>query len=111
MNSKSIHIKLEQWSSTSSFRHGFLPPLIQPLFLASLHLRFESLLDMPLVRDVLFILPKTDGKSGEVSGAERGCFGDNRSHDGNTENVRLKLAEKIVAGRTAVDSQLACLDP
>src|SRR5262245_16010751 len=69
-------------------------------------MRLKSFLLAPLSGDFLFALPEVDGQTGEVGGAERGGFGDHRADDRDPQDVRLELAEEVVARRAAVDAKL-----
>lgn len=66
----------------------------------------EAALLGPLVGDFIGGLPEADGESGEVGGAEGGCFDDPGPGDGESEQVGLELHEQVVCGGSAVHAQL-----
>ena len=51
------------------------------------------------------MVPDAGGKTGEISRAERGGFGDGRTNDGNAENIGLELHESVVGGGAAIDAE------
>jgi len=78
--------------------------------LTALHSRFEPFLGLPLRRDLTLVLPETDGKSGQVGCTQCSRFRNDRADNRHSEEVSLKLAEKIVARSTAINPQLMDFD-
>ena len=58
-----------------------------------------------ILAQVLEIGVETHGKTGSIRSAESGSFFDDRSQDGNVEDVRLELHEEIVFDHAAVGAE------
>ena len=64
-----------------------------------------------MTRECVGRVPEADRQPGQVRRAERRRLGHLRPHDGDAEQVGLKLQQAVVGGRAAVDAQLRQLDP
>jgi hypothetical protein len=65
---------------------------------------------LPLGIKFLSAIPESDGETGKVPGAEGSGFGDRGDLHRYTEQVGLKLHEKLVARRPAVSAKFPQLN-
>src|SRR5262249_50870221 len=92
-------------------RQGLRPALAAVLHVAGFHRRREPALDLPVRLDVITALPESRRQAGKICGAERRGLRDFRPDDRHTEDVRLKLHQKIVRRGAAIDAQFLDCDP
>ena len=60
---------------------------------------------LPVLQDVVLVLPETDGQAGEVGGSEGGGLDAFRPDDRRAEEIRLKLQQRFAARGPAIDPQ------
>src|ERR1700727_2038556 len=85
---------------------GLVPAPPQLFHLRRWHLGCESAFLLGQGRDYMQIFPEAYGQTGEKCRAQSGCLCDRRAHDGYSEDVRLKLHERVVGGSAAIHAQL-----
>src|SRR5262245_10783254 len=90
--------------------HSLLPSFILSFALVLFDLMLVGFLDFPLFGDLFSMFPETDCQPCQESCSQRSCLGDHRAHDWDTQDIRLELAKEIIAGRVAIDAQLAGFD-
>ena len=84
---------------------GIGPALIEFGSGVCIHHRFEGSVDIPVIDDVLLVVPEADFETGEI-GSAFGCgFDDGRTVDRHAEDIRLELHQEVVVASAAVDFQ------
>src|SRR5580692_7570193 len=85
---------------------GFVPAPPQLVHLRPWHVRQKSALLPGQVRDYIQIFPEAYRQTSEQCGAQSGCLRHRGAHDGYSEDVRLKLHERVVGRSAAIHAQL-----
>src|ERR1700727_3021397 len=86
--------------------NGLVPAPPQLVHLRRWHVRSKSAFLLGQVRDYMQIFPEACGQTREKCGSQSGCLCDRRAHDGYSEDVRLKLHERVVGRSAAIHAQL-----
>src|ERR1700693_2921498 len=85
---------------------GLVPAPPQLVHLRLWHVRSKSAFLLGQVRDYLQIFPEAYGQTSEKCGSQSGCLRDRGAHHGYSEDVRLKLHERVVDRSAAIHAQL-----
>ena len=90
---------------------AFCQPAYPSSRCSSRPLRLPPLVLVPVLPQLLGVLPEADGQPGGVRRAERRGLGDHRPADRDAEHVGLDLHAQVVGGHAAVDLEHLQLDP
>ena len=85
--------------------HRQLPTFIQFKCIGSFHRGFKVFLQLPILRNIRKIFPKTNCQTCQICRTQSRCFLNHRAFDFCTEHIRLELHQKIVFHRTTIHAQ------